>query len=175
MELDLKRLAQEFKEVAEALESCANVKLPPDDPEELGERYRLEFKTLKNQIEALSKNCEYVYYESEYAKYRHEMDRRMKLITQYANSNRAVMEHNADKNIGTAKGGITRSITNTQKVLDLTDEWKEANLERAMLSNRKNHTSLELTGLRTHKRVYPKAPIPKSAYTQKHYIKQVLG
>jgi hypothetical protein len=33
----------------------------------------------------------------------------------------------------------------------------------------------EPAGLRTHKRVYPKARIPKSAYTQKHYIKQVLG
>jgi hypothetical protein len=44
---------------------------------------------------------------------------------------------------------------------------------------------LPLRCLRTHKRVYPKAPtkkriypkahIPKSAYTQKHYIKQVFG
>jgi hypothetical protein len=43
MELDMKRLDREFREVAEAVESCAKVKLPTEDPVELGERFKLEF------------------------------------------------------------------------------------------------------------------------------------
>jgi hypothetical protein len=55
------------------------------------------------------------------------------------------VEYYDKKTAATAKGGITRNMTACQKVLDYLDEWKETNLARAMLSNRKNHTSLELT------------------------------
>jgi hypothetical protein len=55
------------------------------------------------------------------------------------------VEYYDKKTAATAKGGITRNMTACQKILDYLDEWKESNLARAMLSNRKNHTALELT------------------------------
>jgi hypothetical protein len=85
----MKRLDKELLEIASNLEKFSKVPLPPKDPLELGEGFRLEFKTLRNQLEALSMNCQHVSYESEFIKYRTEMDRRMKLMTQYADSNLA--------------------------------------------------------------------------------------
>jgi hypothetical protein len=110
----------------------------------LAEGFKLEFQTLVNQINSLSWNCQHVSFESEFERYRHEMDRRMKLMMQYADSNRAVVEYYPKKTIATAKRGITATTKKCQKVLDHIDEWRSTGLQVAMLSNRKNHTSLEI-------------------------------
>jgi hypothetical protein len=75
------------------LDKFAKVELPPKDAYELAEGFKIEFQTLCNQINSLSWNCQHVSFESEFDRYHHEMDRRMKLMSQYADSNRAVVEY----------------------------------------------------------------------------------
>jgi hypothetical protein len=144
LDKDGERLEEEFQEVASCLDKFAKVKLPPKDAFELAEGFKIEFQTLTNQINSLSWNCQHVSFESEFDRYRHEMDRRMKLMSQYADSNRAVVELYPKKTVATAKGGITMTLKKCQRVLDNIDEWKDTGLKVAMLSNRKNHTSLKI-------------------------------
>jgi hypothetical protein len=145
LELEKKLLDDQVELSAKKLSRMA--KVPNDQIDavsaaELAEGFKKEFHGLRNQLDELAMACPYVSYESEFDVYRQQLERRIKLIEQFVEPNRKVVELLDKTACKSAKQAITRGLNSAKSVITHIDKWKETNLIGTMLSNRKNRTSI---------------------------------
>jgi hypothetical protein len=147
IKMDKKRLDDQCTDAANQLDGLAKIPLADvttKDAADMSEGFKKEITRVRNQMEVLAATVKTVSYDRDFEMYRKQLDNRMKLLDQYLELNREMVGKMDKNKQTTAKQAITRSHNNAKGVVQGVDEWKDKNLQGAMMSNRKNRIVLHM-------------------------------